>query len=157
MRADALPEAADQGDAFRAKRLHGARQRRYGGGGGGYGGAPDRIASGRRLKRQRREGAIVAGLGGQRPLQGGIGVVAKAQHQGSGERRRRLQSVLRAQSGADRIGADTRGRAVVAEQKAAPADDGFLAGDAGDAGRSGAGDDKAAVGARMRAKTGGDS
>src|SRR5579875_3211443 len=76
----------------------------------------------------------------------------EAVRQGRGD----LQSVMSAQSRAQSVGADPRRRAVVAEKKAATADDRIAPGDARGARRAGSGDDETAIGAAMRAETGGD-
>jgi hypothetical protein len=43
-----------------------------------------------------------------------IGIVVIPLHDRAGQRRRRAEAVMGAQSGANRVGADARGRAVVA-------------------------------------------
>ena len=59
---------------------------------------------------------------------------------------------MRAQSGADRIGADARRRAVVAEEETPPAKDRFAPPRSRHRRRAGAGDDQGSISAAMRAK-----
>jgi len=68
---------------------------------------------------RRRESAIVAGLGGQRPLLDEMRIGLELLHHRVGERRRGAEIVASAQSRSYRVGADARGRAVVADEEAA--------------------------------------
>ena len=59
---------------------------------------------------------------------------------------------MRAQRGANGVGADARRRAVVADEKTAPADHRLAPAHPRDRRRAGAGDDQCAVGAAMGAQ-----
>ena len=115
----------------------------------------NRIMARRMLEHARRECAEISRFRLERPIHHRHRIAAEFSQDVVGQRARRRKAVKCAHRGTQRIEADMRARSVVAERESASANDGFLALNARDRRRAGAGDHQPAVRAGVRADASG--
>ena len=148
--------SADHADAFGAEAAHRGDEFGQGRRGRAHDGQRDGVARRRRPIAGRRLGPVLRRARRQAPTDHGGRVVAEPRHEDPRVGRVRFQPVVGAQGAPPGLESHPRTRAVVAEQEAAPADDGGPPVDERQSGAAGAGDHESAVGAAVSAEAGRD-